>query len=193
MATIPISQLQIKTIAFITQDGEFKEHNTITEKNKNVRFAEDTQIYYYDKQKRPTKKALIKECPTKTHDGMEYAKQVTEYLVYAFFERGIITCDRIISPILNEEFGVLEETITKRVVKLLMNAYKRVTNLLTCPETNNRAALFKNTMGKYSLVFTKEHKIFLRRLIKWTKQSFQQSASARISPSSSASSSSSTN
>ena len=183
MATTSISQLRIQTTGFITQDGEFKENDTSTEKNKNVRFAEDTQIYYYDKQKRPTKKALVKECPTKTHDGMEYAKEVTEYLVYAFFQRGIITCDRVISPILNEKFGDLEETITKRVVKLLMNAYKRVKNLLTFPETNNKAQLFKNTTGKHSLVFTKEHKIFLRRLIKWTKQSFQQSASPSSSTS----------
>ena len=173
MASIAVSQFQTQLQA--QSQAQLQTHT-----RKSVRFAEDTQVFSYNCKRKLTKKPHVQECLTKTHDGMEFAKQVTEHLVYTFFYKRIITCQQFINPTLNAKFGKLDEQIKKRVVKLLMKAYTRVKKLLQCPDPTKKTPLFNNTTGHRGVAFTGEHKYFLRKLILWTKSSFELDAGSSI-------------
>lgn len=177
MSTMTIARIQTNTkdhiIASIVEDLVSRacwENDIISKKNKEVRFAEDMQIYYYDRQQGPTNMTQGEDGLTKTHDGMEFAKQVTEYLVYAYFEKRIVTFGRMINPILNGKFGNLDKVITDRVVELLKNAHERVKQL---PIYSGKAQLFQDTSGKYGLAFRKTHRDSLKLLVNLCKLSFR--------------------
>ena len=179
MATMEVITTQI--IASIVEDLVSRtcgENNTTSKKNKGVRFAEDMQVYYYDRLQGPTNMTQGEDCLTKTYDGMEFAKQVTEYLVYACFEKRIITSGRTINPILNVKFGNLDKVVTDRVVELLTNAHERVQQLPIYSKSPGKAQLFQDTSGKYGLAFRKAHQDALKILIKLCKLSFQKNTSA---------------
>ena len=185
MATMVVAQIQ--TIASVVENlvsyacgegGAFKENDTTPQKNKTVRFAEDIQTYYYDRRRETTTVMQGEDCLTKTYDGMEFAKQVTEYLVNAYFERKIITVGRLIKPILNDKFGDLDKAVTDRVVELLANAYKRVQLLPIYSRTPKKTQLFRDTAGKHGFGFTKEHQNALRILVHLCRLSFHKNTSA---------------
>lgn len=167
-----VSQTQTQNITSIVEelvshvcgeDGAFKENDTNPKKNKSVHFAENIQTYYYDRRRETTTVMRGEDCLTKTYDGMEFAKQVTEYLVYTSFERRIITVGRLIK-LVNEKFGNLDKDVTIRVIELLENAHKRV-QLLPYSRPLKKTQLFRNTTGKHGIVFTKKHKSALRILV----------------------------
>jgi hypothetical protein len=143
-------------------------------KNKSVRFAEDTRTYYYDRRQETTTVMQGEDCPTKTYDGMELAKQVTECLVYTFFTKKIVSFGRMIHPILNDKFGNLDKVVTDRVVELLTNAHERVKQLPVCSKNSGKAPLFQDTSGKYGLGFLKVHQVALSLLVNLCGLSFQQ-------------------
>jgi hypothetical protein len=183
------TQIQTQIIASVVEDlvshacgacgegGAFKENDTNPKKNKNVRFAEDMQTYYYDRQRETTAVMQGEDCLAKTYDGMEFAKQVTEYLVYAYFERRIITVGIMIKPVLNAKFGNLDKDVTNRVIELLANAHKRVQLLPIYSRTLGKVQLFRNTVGKHGIGFTKKHQNALRILVHLCRMLFQKNTS----------------
>ena len=180
MATMAVIQTQI--IASIVEDlvshaceegGAFKEPDTSPKKNKSVRFAEEMQTYYYDRRRETTTVMRGEDCLTKTYDGMEFAKQVTEYLIYACFEEKIITVGRLIKPVLNKKFGNLDKVVTDRVIELLTNALERVQLLPIYSRTRKKVQLFRNTTGKHGIGFTKKHQKALGTLVHLCRLLFQ--------------------
>jgi len=190
MATMAVTQTQTQIIASVVEDlvshaceegeegGAFKEPVTNPKKNKSVRFAEDMQTYYYDRRRETTTVMRGEDCLAKTYDGIEFAKQVTEYLVYACFEEKIVTSGRLIKPILNGKFGNLDKVVTDRVIELLANAHDRVQLLPIYSRTPGKTQLFRDTAGKRGFGFRKEHQNALRILVRLCRVSFQKNTSA---------------
>ena len=181
MATMAVTQTQTQIIASVVEDlvsyacgegGAFKDNDVTPKKNKSVRFAEDMQTYYYDQRRETTTVMRGEDCLAKTYDGMEFAKQVVEYLVYACFEKKIVTVGRLINPVLNAKFGNLDKVVTDRVIELLANAHERVQLLPIYSRTPTKAQLFRDTNGKYGFGFRKEHQNALRTLVHLCRLSF---------------------
>ena len=110
---------------------------------------------------------------TKTYDGMEIAKQVTEFLIYSFFQTKRIRKATQIKPVLYEKFGPIDKKVKIRIIELLKDAYKRLYEWQpSIQSTSKGIQLFRNTEGNYGFVFKKTNMSSLKICIKLCKLAF---------------------
>ena len=115
--------------------------------------------------KNKLKKTVCFTADTKKHDGPQICKQITETLVYAFFEKQIIRSSQDIKCLLNEKYGEINKTILIDTMNVMNDVLKRIKTINPYDRTST-VNLFKDMTGVYGLKLGKIHEPFLKKLIR---------------------------
>lgn len=101
---------------------------------------------------------------TKNYDGPKLYKQITEIIIYSFFEKKIIQSSYDIKYLLNKKYGdINKETLTD--AKNLMNNLLERLKQISSYDANTNVNLFKDMTGSHGLKLRKVHEPWLKRLI----------------------------
>ena len=115
--------------------------------------------------KNKLKKTVCFTEDTKKHDGPQMCKQITETLVYAFFEKQIIRSSQDIKSLLYKKYGDIKMEILTDIKELMNNLLDRIKQINPY-DRKTSINLFKDITGSYGLKLGKIHEPFLKRLIR---------------------------
>lgn len=101
---------------------------------------------------------------TKKHDGPQMCKQITESLVYAYFEKQIIRSSQDLKALLYKKYGDINIEILTDIKELMTNLLDRIKQINPY-DNKTRVNLFKDITGYYGLKLGKIHEPFLKILI----------------------------
>ena len=104
----------------------------------------------------------------KKHDGPGLPTEITECIIYSYFNKKIIWTPLDIKNIINNQFGKIELETIEETNKLLTDIFDRISSI-SIYDSYTSIQLFRTTSGRHGLKFNKIHESYLEKIIRYFK------------------------